>query len=463
MRNRSASIAVLGALVTVSCLSETLVDTYRDGSAETNNTAGAPADPDQPPILIGTPSPPLIGGKSGFVSLQLSADPNVSAPQGSSDYLSTGFWQTGSVMRLHFGVTARDHVVALSEVRARNSGQSWVLLSELSQTGAVLRGLELRSGPMPDVFRLLSDGSMVFAGVLNRDVNFGRTTLSSVAQGYYVVKLDADWNEVMAFARPTLHAVTLQDIAISRDGSIYLASDRDGIMALDSSGNLLHEMPVRVLGARLATDEQRSSLVVAGWFSGSTEIGTTSLVSRGARDGVVFTWDESSRSISSVWQFGGVDDDAATSVAIADNGDRVVGGLVGRKEVPFGAALETSARGAAFVAQVDANGQAQWTRNLGEDGRVSHVASRGVSVYVAAYSGTEPSTPLSAKRLLVTKFSEAGTQTAFFAFDRQLALNGRLGVDSSGVLWLSAFAQTLIEGNSEPQSVTAIYRMAPIH
>lgn len=466
MRHGSTYVAVVGALVTASCLSETLMNNYRDGGAETGNSAGAPAI-DQPPVLIGIP--PVTGNQSmsGFVSSPSSAE----AGHSGSGYLSTGFWQAGAVTPIHFGVTSRDHVVVLSEVGIDDTNASWLRLSELTATGAVLRNLDLRLGAMPEVFRLLPDGSMVFAGKLSRDVSFGKTRLGKLEQGFYIVKLDAEWNEVFAFAKSASQSLTLQDIAIKRDGSIYLASDEAGIVEFDSSGNVLLELK-GVAGARLAIDESQNSLLVAGTFRGNLVLGATSLVSQGARDGVVFCWDESSQAISSIWQFGGVDDDEATGIAIADSGARVIGGRVGRQESLFGATLRSSARGAAFVAEVDASGHAHWARQLAEEGRVSDVARARGAIYVAAYtksdsavSSLESSSDSSGMRLQVTRFSEAGEQTAFFAFDGQLDRvggHGRLGLDSTGVLWLSAFGQIRMEGWSDPQMVTAIYRMVPV-
>lgn len=443
------------ALALTSCLSETLIDNYRDGPVPSGALAGGAANStavaDKPETSVQNDYGTSIG--AGFVPLSSKADASTlggASSTGVSGYRTMGFWQAGSLGRLQFGVTDHDHVILLVEV-TDESNEPWVRLAELAPSGGTLRMLDLPRAVMPDVSQLQPDGAMIFAGELGRDVNFGLTNLSKRTNGYYVVKLDADWHEQFAFSDSVEQAVTLTDIAQSRDGVVHLATNEVGVLGIDSNGVVTHEF-AGVKDARFAIDERAA--FIAGWFDSRLEVGQSDELSSGGRDAVVVGWDASTLSASSVWRLDGADDDTVSRIAMDSQGNLIVGGRAGGDTAVFDSVPALGTKTAVFVASVNPSGALDWSSNLGQAGRVADIATRSSSIYVATYS-------LAASEMLltVTGFSQTGKKLSSFSFDRQPDGYGQIEVDSGGVIWLSALGQIQVAGSAQPRSVSALYRI----
>ena len=79
-------------------------------------------------------------------------------------------------------------------------------------------------------------------------------------------------------------------------------------------------------GLAVTVDAARSSLYVAGFFTGTMTIGGTSLVADGRADGFAARLNTDGNSVSWARQFGGADNDGAYALALHRSGDVWVGG-----------------------------------------------------------------------------------------------------------------------------------------
>nr|AYM54228.1 secreted protein [Sorangium cellulosum] len=224
-------------------------------------------------------------------------------------------------------------------------------------------------------------GNIVAAGRLSEHVDFGAGPLvSTYGRGAYVVKLDPSGDEVW-----------------SREFSCLNGSTSAVDVAVDGA----------------------DSVILAGQFSGSIDLGAGLLAGAGRRDAFVVKLDSEGVSL---WGnvYGDAADQAVTAVAAgADGRVLLAGDFTG--EIDLGAGRLVG-RGDAedrdiFVAMLDASGVAQWSRSLGNS---TWQAAAGVALEPTGNAlliggtddpvrlGPVPHVAVASRDVLVARFDAAG-------------------------------------------------------
>jgi hypothetical protein len=121
-----------------------------------------------------------------------------------------------------------------------------------------------------------------------------------------------------------------------------------------SSADFVHAMAL----------DGEGNIHLAGAFSGTISFGGTALVSRGGQDGFVAKLDADGNAVWAI-NLGGTSNDIAYAVAVAENGDVLVGGSFAGGAT-FGSFTRTSAGGTdGFVALLSSGGVVQWAIRVG--------------------------------------------------------------------------------------------------
>ena len=256
-------------------------------------------------------------------------------------------------------------------------------------------------------------GDLLVAGHFYGGLDFGGDVLQSAGfTDIYLAKLDPQGGHLFSKRYGDGEPQYANSLAIDSESNIVLggffqgsvdlgagalqtAGDWDVLVAkLDALGN--------PLWARRFGDEKcqqsyavavdgANDVVVAGVFYGSIDFGLGPLACQGERDVFVAKLDPNGQAL---WAhgYGGPGYQDATSVAVDQAGDIVVGGVFDPPLDFGGGALPSGGGRDAFVAKLDPAGAHLWSRSFGADGdqAVEHVAidSQGHVVLVGHFSGS---------------------------------------------------------------------------
>ena len=225
-------------------------------------------------------------------------------------------------------------------------------------------------------------------------------------------------------------------------------------------------------GGILAMDSQ-DNIIAAGSFSGTVQLGTTTLVSAGMRD--LFVAKISSQNGDVIWvkQFGGIGNDSADGVAVDSANEIYVVGQYESPSIDFGGgALDTKGFRSGFLVKLTTNGSHVWSRSLRSSGSTNDSAwALGVSVNATGvamtgyYSGSmtisgTTLTSVDSADIFAAKFTTDGAGVWAKSFGKSLYDFGRdVAIDSSGnVVIVGSFQGSLTfpAGTLDAGSDTAV-------
>ena len=291
----------------------------------------------------------------------------------------------------------QDNLIAVGPRTAHDLSQPdpGPALLKLSPSGQELQLKEYPDAVMPEVLAVDSTGAVIMAGQLYRTVSFGVSTLQAVQNGFYLAKIDSSGNEVWAKAVTRPDTFWLRGITVDVAGNIYVGGSQDDM----SAGWLEHAYVARYSADGTENWHQQFSntnstanahglaflssgaLVVAGAFNGTMQVGPTVLKTTATSlgyesyNGWFTQLAAATGSPSGTQRFGGTLFDLANAVGVTrSDGIRLAGTLSGASIVA-GVSAEANIDGSPFVADVNASGQGQWVRLLGNLGSVFSAAT----------------------------------------------------------------------------------------
>ncbi|HEY8073594.1 MAG TPA: hypothetical protein VIF62_05785 [Labilithrix sp.] len=211
-------------------------------------------------------------------------------------------------------------------------------------------------------------------------------TATEVNDGFAAHVLSSqDWGAPLADPAP---GMDVKGIAFDASGSAYVTGSFTGTMdlgggpvtsaggadifveKLDAAGK--HVKTARFGGAsddraqRIAVDKS-GRIVLAGWYTGSSSLGTATVTSKGAEDVFVLALDASLAPLQTL-TFGSAANDEATGLAIdASGGILLTGNTFGM--IDFGGGpLPNAGMADIFVAKLRSDGAHVWSRTMGDAG-----------------------------------------------------------------------------------------------
>lgn len=232
------------------------------------------------------------------------------------------------------------------------------------------------------------NGSTVVAGRFNGTMNLGGGDLvNKGGYTYFVANFDAAGNHVWSKALELITNISVNDVAVADDGSVYGVGSFSNNIQLD--GNDLNSAGAsdafivnwsasgEFIGAQTFGDVESQSFtaialdttgrpVVAGAFAGSVDLGGGPLTSVGSSDVVLAKLDGAG---NHVWSriFGSTsgNSDRPTSVDVDASGNIALSGYLSGS-YDFGQGLHTpDGQCDLFVARMDSQGQTLWGRAFG--------------------------------------------------------------------------------------------------
>ncbi|WP_156338691.1 hypothetical protein [Chondromyces crocatus] len=234
-----------------------------------------------------------------------------------------------------------------------------------------------------------SDGSVVVVGDIISPTDFGGGPLtSSGLRDVFVAKFDASGNYQWARRFGNDQDQSASAVALSPSGEVYVTGWFEGtmnlgsstlisnggtdafILKLDPSGNVewgtRHGNAADQAGIAIAATDDGAAMV--GRFAGTVTLAGQVRTSNGQEDAFLLRVDEHG---APQWghAVGGSARDEATGVAFAANGDVVLAGSFGDTIDFAGTVLETEGESDVFVTRYDAMGNHVWSTPIGGNGQ----------------------------------------------------------------------------------------------
>ncbi len=235
----------------------------------------------------------------------------------------------------------------------------------------------------PDALAVDTTGNIVVAGDLYRDSNFGGETLAELAEGYYVVGLDAELEHRFSTSVPTEQTIWRRQMTMDAEGAAYLVggsydfnSSRETgfVHKFSPEGDSLWEQLLPGTGSTAAVTDvdvsDSGQLVIAGGFSSTLSVGDEQLVSRAgdSYNGYVAVLDAADGTPGAAYRVGGTVFDLINSVQVLPDGAIRIAGQTSGVADFGGVESNADAEGSPFVAELDANGEGNWVVVLPGDG-----------------------------------------------------------------------------------------------
>jgi PKD repeat protein len=306
----------------------------------------------------------------------------------------------------------------------------------------------------------------LFNGGSNGTVNFGNTTLNAgQLQQVFVAKISSQGEWLWALSVGYSYAFDIDlrvpTIAVDNLGSAFLSGTFTGSVTfgnttLSSSGS-------RVIVAKLSTDGQwqwaqempqvqsmrgrsiclddQGNVLLTGIFYGTTTIGGTTLTSFGGYDVIVAKLNSQGQ-----WQWavnaGGTGQEKARSIAVDLQGNAYITGSV-QTYSTFGT-INIDVSNGGFVAKINSQGQWQWVRATGVEGRNIAVDDEG-NAFVRLWGFSVSDLGVAASPLqggFVAKLNTQG-QWQWAAWDGQgsnsIDRGGDIGLTGDGFILIGSY------------------------
>ena len=127
-------------------------------------------------------------------------------------------------------------------------------------------------------------------------------------------------------------------------------------------------IPVPLQLQNVVAVDKDGNQILAGSFAGRVRVGGSDLVSAGGTDIFIAKANKAGAPVFPPQRFGGPGDDAATGIAVADDGSIVLAGTI-QGEAVFGeqrlkAAVRHEGQRAVFVARIDPAGKVVWVKQI---------------------------------------------------------------------------------------------------
>lgn len=365
-----------------------------------------------------------------------------------------------------------------------SQGQGDILVAKFDLGGTLL--WSKRFGDLEDqIFSGLAvdrDGNVVLTGVFNGQLDFGAGPLTSDYLNVFIAKLDPKGEPVWAKRFGTSQtAQWATALTVDNDGDVIFAGNQEGTvdyggLSLKTKGTFIVTVKFDPSGEPIwgktfsgSTDQQVDSIatdafgnvVVAGTTKWSTIEGVP-LGGKGQMDIFAVKWSPDG---TLLWakSFGDKEDQRLSDMALDAQGDLVLSGYFrGKLDFP-GASLaadKDAADDSFFVAKLDGNGTARYSRAFATGGSLA-VDSEGEAFIAASLEGktsfgTLPVTSEGAHDVVLVKLDTQGNPVATNrAGDNLDQTAGAIAVDTTGrIIVLGRFAGDMDLGTGELSSVS---------
>jgi len=312
-----------------------------------------------------------------------------------------------------------------------------------------------------------NNGNLYMVGLFDQSLTFGATTFTASYQGGYIAKFDSYGNRVWAKhaesnGNPGFSSIN--SVVIDHNGNAYVAGSFTGTMTLgtttitsnggtdmfiakiDTNGNWKWFITLYAGSIPFITQGPNNALYVTGTFSGSITTGNTTINSN---NGALFV---GKLDTNGVWQWvkqGGHNDSSnisAYQIATDSTSSLYILGSLKGKTGTFGTVTLTNAE--EFVAKLDSNGSWLWAKEIKDTQDIALDASNNVyTIGTLLGTRTYGSTNLVAQGsadLVVTKLDTSGNFLwAKSAGNTGTSIRGRkIVLDSNG----NAFALGIFTG-----------------
>ena len=212
-------------------------------------------------------------------------------------------------------------------------------------------------------------GNAFVAGSFTAPIDLGLGEMTPEGNiDVFVAELDAK-GRIIAQHQLGLCGDGVEAIAVAADGRIAVSGTVLGTAVIDANGKLLFTLPY---SGKLAFDSQ-GDLVVAGWFTGSVDLGGGAVDAGFASDGFVAAIAPGGQALWSHVLAGTAQGRAAqvvvTSLAIDAHDHLLIGGYTDAQLDLFGTSVhalfdqEAGRISGGFVAELDASGTAIWAQD----------------------------------------------------------------------------------------------------
>jgi hypothetical protein len=248
------------------------------------------------------------------------------------------------------------------------------------------------SKPFGSLVAVAPGGDVFVAGTFSGTLVLDATTLSAAGgTDAFLAVLDGDGNVTRAFALGGPGDETAQSLAVDANGRAFVSGSGLGTLAVDTAGATLWR---KTYAGNVATDAT-GNVVVAGGFTGSVDFGAATLTSEGGKDVFVVKLDGNGIPLFAR-RFGDAGtQQEAQAISIDAAGNPLIAGVFdGTIDFGTGALTmgscpsEAWCKTSGFIAELDADGAAVWSRARGPMRAFSSIAAGATGTVLA--SGAEP-------------------------------------------------------------------------
>lgn len=338
-----------------------------------------------------------------------------------------------------------------------------VVVTTYAPNGTVLSLRSYPSAASPEAITVTPSGALVIAGQLYIDMDFGGGVLPAQDPGYYVVWLDGESGEVLdqrAVAMPYA-SMWLRAAASDAEENVYIAGEATVTSPTWMSSVFVSQFSsssadgwAQVFpgcdSTAVANDIEvtpEGTLAIAGAFNCTLTIGDQQWTSQAYVDGFstyngfVAELDAETGSPLFSMRFGGAIFDMARVLDVTSDGHyRILGTLSGSSEIG-GTPVEALQEGSTFVADLNADGTANWVELVERDavGFGSVTSDAGVTYVAGRFEGPSdlPYTTVDgAESCLLAIGPAGGFRTLWTALTQSNGARSA-AIDGVGGLWVT--------------------------
>ncbi len=310
-------------------------------------------------------------------------------------------------------------------------------------------------------------GNVYVSGYFQKTATFGGFTLTEASSGdplgtadIFVTKLDTNGNFLWAIKAGGLNFDHSQSICVDDAGNLYLTGYFQGtasfgnmsltsvnyydlfVAKLSPSGTFLwvRGMDGREWGAHSIAASRTNEIYVTGYFRGTANFGSHTLVSSGDEDIFILRLN-SEGDILWAQKAGGPSTDRGEAVAVSSTGQIFITGSF-KESATFGTVLLSSLGGSdTFISKLNSDGNFLWTKQAGG---IGNIIGRGIAtdeygdIYVVgsftgvASFGTNTLTSQGLTDMMLARLDSTGTFVSALAGSGSQSVSGQgIAVDSS--------------------------------